>query len=66
MEKQIGETAGIVWRYLSAKGEVRTADLQRSTNTPKAVVDRAIGWLAREDKVVTSGSGSKETIRLRK
>ncbi|HOW73862.1 MAG TPA: winged helix-turn-helix domain-containing protein [Phycisphaerae bacterium] len=66
MEKQIGETAGVVWRHLSTKGEVRTADLQRATSTPKAAMDRAIGWLAREDKVITSGDGLKETIRLKK
>jgi len=66
MEKQIGETAGAVWRQLSASGEARIADLQRSIKAPKAEMDRAIGWLAREDKVIVSGDGSKESIRLKR
>jgi len=66
MERHIGETAGAVWRHLSAGGETRTADLQRSIKAPKTTMDRAIGWLAREDKVIVSGDGSKETIRLKK
>jgi len=65
MEKGIGEMAGILWRYLSEHGETRIVDLAKLAELPKIGVERAIGWLAREDKVILTGDGKKETAALK-
>jgi hypothetical protein len=61
---EIGLTAGAVWRYLSQNGEVTTAKLVRELDAPSKLVDRAIGWLAREGKVELTMDGRFETVRL--
>jgi len=65
MTIDIGETAGKVWQFLSDRGEVTTARLIREIGGPRDLVQRAIGWLAREDKVVFENSAGTEKIHLR-
>jgi len=60
----IGRTAGDVWRYLNNNGEMTTAKLIRGLNQPRDLVQRAIGWLAREDKVHLEKAKRGERIRL--
>jgi len=61
----IGNAAGEVWQYLSQNGEVTTAKLIREVDAPAKLVDRAIGWLAREGKVELEVNGRFEKIRLK-
>lgn len=61
----IGSAAGEIWRYLNQNGEVTTAKLIREVDAPAKLVDRAIGWLAREDKVELQTNGRFEKIRLK-
>lgn len=60
----IADTAGEVWQYLQSNGEVTTAKLIRDVGEPRALVQRAIGWLAREDKVHLDRVKRGERIRL--
>ncbi len=60
----IGRVAGDVWMYLKSNGETTTAKLIRGLNQPRDLVQRAIGWLAREDKVHLEKAKRGETIRL--
>ena len=48
---QIGETAGIIWQVLNAKGPLTIAKLVKEIDAPRDVVMQGLGWLAREDKV---------------
>jgi hypothetical protein len=48
---RIGETAGLVWRYLDSTGPVRITVLIRELATPRDLLMQAIGWLARESKI---------------
>jgi hypothetical protein len=48
----IGELAGKTWRHLSAEGEQTLSDLAKYLNQPVERVALAIGWLAREEKVI--------------
>ena len=48
---QIGESAGLVWRTLAAKGPMSFAQLVKITGAPRDAVMQGIGWLAREDKL---------------
>ena len=48
---QIGESAGVVWRTLAAKGPLSFAQLVKASGAPRDSVMLALGWLAREDKL---------------
>lgn len=47
----IGDTAGKVWSYLHENGRSNLSAVERGIEAPKAIVDMAIGWLAREGKL---------------
>ncbi len=48
---QIGQTAGMVYRLLEEKKESTTTDLARDLKVPHDVLQMALGWLAREDRI---------------
>lgn len=56
---QIGEIAGAVWRVLSDQGPLSTAKLLKAVDSPRDLVMQAVGWLAREDKIVIDDSRSR-------
>ncbi len=51
LKEQVGFTAGEVWHQLSAGGPQTLAQLKKKLNSKGDVVNFALGWLAREDKV---------------
>ncbi len=65
MTGSIGETAGHVWRYLKKHSEVNTPQLVREVAWSRDDVQRAIGWLAREDKLNIEKVKRSERIRLK-
>jgi hypothetical protein len=48
----IGHDAGLVWTRLNEGGETTPAALAKALGLKPAQIERAIGWLAREDKLV--------------
>jgi hypothetical protein len=52
MQEEIGSAAGVIWRALNDKGDLSLATLRREVNGKTPVFDWAVGWLAREDKIV--------------
>ena len=50
--EDIGTAAGVVWGFLNDNGATSLAALTKGTDLPKELALQAIGWLAREDKVV--------------
>ena len=63
MQKEIGSTAGIIRHALNDKGELSLAKLKKEVSGKTPVFDWAVGWLAREDKVVITRE--KRSFRLR-
>ena len=63
MQEEIGTVAGMIWHALNAKGELSLALLKREVNGKTPVFDWAVGWLAREDKIVITPE--KRSFRLR-
>ena len=61
----IGATAGIVWHYLAESNPVTLHKLARDLDPPRDLLLQAIGWLAREDKIVIEQNGRSRRIRLR-
>jgi len=61
----IGETAGLIWKALDAKGPMSMARLVKAVGRPRDVVMQGIGWLAREDKVAIEEDRHTRVISLR-
>ena len=62
---QIGETAGMVWRVLSESGPVSMAKLVKKVGQPRDLVMQALGWLARENKILIEDQGRSRVVALR-
>jgi len=52
IEEDIGQMAGAVWYALNTHGELSLAQLKKMVEGKGPIFDWAIGWLAREGKVV--------------
>jgi hypothetical protein len=52
MSEIIGKVAGEIWHTLEANGEMTMAKLKKEVEGEAPTFDWAIGWLAREDKIV--------------
>ena len=64
--EQIGDTAGVVWHYLSDNGPSSITELTKEIDAPRDVVMQALGWLAREDKLtIDEDTRGRKTVTLR-
>ena len=63
--EQVGETAGLVWSALSAKGPMSLPALKKQVKAPADSVLMAIGWLAREDKLSLQQKGRTQVLCLK-
>jgi hypothetical protein len=61
MDAHVGLAAGDVYRFLAANGPASVSQLKKGTGHKDAIVNQAIGWLAREDKIVRETQG--KTVR---
>jgi hypothetical protein len=52
MREEIGTTAGAIWHALNANGELSLRGLKEQIEAKSPLFEWAIGWLAREDKIV--------------
>jgi hypothetical protein len=60
----VGETAGLVWQYLTKHGRTTLIMLERGISAPSETVLMAVGWLAREGKVELSQEKHSVYIQL--
>ena len=65
MNEEIGLMAGKIWHALEAKGEMSVAALKKAIGTREPSADWAIGWLAREDKIVLRRERNMVKVALR-
>jgi hypothetical protein len=65
MSNTIGDTAGIVWNYLDKNGPSSVNKVTTETGINRNDVQRAIGWLCKEDKLLIEMVGRAETLSLR-
>jgi len=63
MQNAIGATAGLIYETLTKKGELSLAQLKKEVKAKAPVFDWAIGWLAREDKILIARD--KRSLRFR-
>ena len=65
MQEQTGLIAGAIWETLNTRGELTLGKLKEAVKAPAPVFDWAIGWLAREDKIVITRKQRSYRIRLK-
>ncbi|MGR9044748.1 MAG: winged helix-turn-helix domain-containing protein [Gammaproteobacteria bacterium] len=64
MAESIGQAAGKIWNYLEENGAASVSKITNETGLNKNDVHRALGWLAREEKIAFELNGRTETISL--
>ena len=65
MQEEIASTAGIIWDALNDRAELSLAKLKKEVNGKTPVFDWAVGWLAREDKLVITSEKRSFRIQLK-
>lgn len=65
MRDVIGDAAGTIWHYLNENGEASVNKVTTETGLGKNEVQRAIGWLLKEDKLNIETVGRAETLSLK-
>jgi Winged helix-turn-helix domain (DUF2582) len=63
--ENIGHVAGDLWQLLDSHGAQSMPAIKKAIAAPDEVILAAIGWLAREDKLIFAKSGRSLTISLR-
>ncbi|MBN2088529.1 winged helix-turn-helix domain-containing protein [candidate division KSB1 bacterium] len=64
MLKLVGETAGRVWHFLKENGEKSVTQL-KEVESNQLLLNLALGWLAREDKVNLEKKGNVVKVTLK-
>jgi hypothetical protein len=64
IKEKIGEAAGQVWETLSNKKEVGIAQLPKMLNLKSEIAYQALGWLARENKIIYHTKAGKIYVSL--
>jgi winged helix-turn-helix protein DUF2582 len=64
MHEEIGITAGAIWQALNGKGELSLPRLKQQIEAKSPIFDWAIGWLAREDKLIITRHQKSYRVRL--
>jgi len=65
MLNTIDDAAGKIWQYLDKNGSASVTKITNETGIGKNDVQRAIGWLLREDKLSIEMVGRTETLSLK-
>jgi len=63
-KEKVQEAAGKVWQVLAKKGKVNVAELPKLLKEKMHIAFQALGWLAREDKVVYLEKDRKNYVSL--
>ena len=64
LKSVIGLNAGIIWQYLDSKGECSTDALKKKLEMTDDEFNMALGWLAREDKIVFYERNGQQVVFL--
>jgi hypothetical protein len=63
---RIGDAAGLVWRTLEGQaGGLSPTQLKTRTGLAAELVQQAIGWLAREEKITFRGAAKSLKVLLK-
>ena len=65
INSKVGEAAGKVWHALSTEGPLTLAQLKTKLNGTSDLLNFALGWLDREDKIEISQEKKSFRIQLK-
>ena len=65
MQEQVGLAAGSIWHYLAKNGATSVAKLVNALSEEEKIIQRSIGWLAREGKITLDVVNRVETLALK-
>ena len=65
IQQEIINAAGMIYNYLSDKGEVSISKLKKDLNLYENFAEMGLGWLSREDKIEYTKKIRSVTVRLR-
>ena len=65
MNNTIGDAAGKIWEYLDNNEPTSVSKVTKETGLSRNDVQRAIGWLAKEDKLNFEMDGRTELLSLK-
>jgi predicted HTH transcriptional regulator len=65
MSDTIGNAAGKIWDYLDKNGATSVTKVTNETGLNRNEVQRAIGWLAKENKLNFEMEGRTELLSLK-
>jgi Winged helix-turn-helix domain (DUF2582) len=65
MSEEIGTMAGAIWRALAANGEMTLGKLKKELKAASPLFDWAIGWLAREDRIILTREQESARVCLK-
>lgn len=64
MKEKIGKTAGKIWKLLQKHDEISISQFPKMLNEKAVIVNQALGWLAREDKINYRQESNRTLISL--
>ncbi|MDC9727762.1 MAG: winged helix-turn-helix domain-containing protein [Methyloprofundus sp.] len=65
MSDSIGTYAGLIWNFFNDNGPASANKIATETGLSKNELQRALGWLACENKLTFTTKGRTESISLR-
>ncbi len=65
MSENIGAAAGKLWAFLNENGPSSPSKIEKESGLSRTDLQRAIGWLAKEDKLLIAVNGRAETLSLK-
>ena len=65
MPEQVGLAAGSIWHYLAENGATSVAKLIKELSEEEKIIQRSIGWLAQEGKIMLDVVNRVETLALK-
>ncbi len=65
IQQEIINAAGMIYNYLSDKGEVSISKLSKDLNLYENFTEMGLGWLSREDKLEYTKKLRSVTVKLR-
>ena len=65
IQEQIIESAGQIYHYLNAKGEVSISKMKKDLSLSENFAEMGLGWLSREDKLEYTPKAKSVTVKLR-
>ena len=65
IQEQIIESAGQIYNYLNAKGEVSINKMKKDLSLSENFAEMGLGWLSREDKIQYNQKARSISVSLR-